>query len=149
VSVTVRVSRSVVLVAGATAVLVAGAGAWVAWGGTDYRVDGPPPVTLTVDGAPLSLTGQEPVLAVTVAPDHPSRLVVDVGSPTGCSLATARVMRQGPKVVRVAAYTYADAVADGTSACSGPLTVDLGTPLGDRRVVEDGTDRVLVTGTVG
>jgi hypothetical protein len=151
VSVTVRVSRPVVLAGAACALVAVAAGARVAWGGDAYRVDGPAPATVTVEDVVLDLTGQQPVLAVTVSPADPSRLLVDVGSPAGCAHARVRVSAQDDRAVRLEAYAYHDPAAGGPddgTACAAPVAVDLGAPLGHRRVVEQGTYRVLVTGDV-
>jgi hypothetical protein len=81
-------------------------------------------------------------------------VVVDAGqavseAPACGAYTTVRVTRQDGERVRIAAYSYL--VAGGAApaeVCARPgftghVTVDLGSPLGGRRVVEEGTDRVL------
>ena len=60
-----------------------------------------------------------------------------------------RVAEQDDDRVLLAAYRYRpDAAVDAADACpepgfAAPVTLDLGSPLDGRRVVEDGTDHVL------
>ena len=146
--VTVRVPSRAVPVAATAAVLLAAGGAWTAWGGAGYRVDGPPPESITVDGAQLALGQQQPLLGVTAAPGD-ARLAVAVTTDSfdPCTVTTVRVLEQDDDAVTLAAYAYRPAdAADDCTAGPGEVTVDLGTPLGGRRVVEDGTEHVLVTG---
>ena len=149
VSVTVRVPAPVrTTVVGASALALVVGGAWVAWGGTDYRVDGPAPASITVDGIELALAQQQPVAAVTVAPGDGTRLLVtatpDAADP--CSVVTVRVVDQDADDVRLAAYAYR--AVDAPDSCgvttSGETVVDLGAPLGGRSVMDAGTDRILL-----
>jgi hypothetical protein len=152
-----RVSPSVVVagVPGIAVLVVAGLMAGGVLGGSGYRVDGSAPGTLTVDGVHLTLDAQVPVVSVSPAPGDASRVVVDVGRTAGeappcAAYAAVRVTEQDDKRIRLAAYGYR--VDDGTApegACADPgftgrVTVDLGSPLNGRRVVEEGTNRVLV-----
>jgi hypothetical protein len=155
VQVNVRVSPPLLVAGTAAAAALAVAGVHVA-AGADYRVDGPVPRQLTVDGVHLTLDQQVPVVSVSSAAGDPSLVVVDVGPTTAldadacAAYSTVRVTEQDERRVRVAAYSYR--VDDGTApadVCAAPgfaghVTIDLRSPLGDRRVVEDGTDRVLV-----
>jgi hypothetical protein len=153
----IRVSPSVVI-AGVPGLAVLAAAGLLAGGlidGNGYHVDGPAPGALTVDGVHLTLEAQVPVVAVSPLPGDASRVVVDAGqaateAPTCGAYTTVRVTRQDDERVRLAAYSYL--VADGTDVpaevCADPgftghVTVDLGPPLDGRRVVEEGTDRVL------
>jgi hypothetical protein len=153
----IRVSPSVVVagVPGLAVLTVAGLLAGGAIGGSDYHVDGPAPGTLTVGGVHLTLDGQVPVVSVTPLPGDATRVTVDAGRPGAeaatCGAYTAvRVTRQDDDRIRVAAYTYRvdDGAAPGGTCAdpgfTGHATVDLGAPLDGRRVVEEGTDRVLV-----
>jgi hypothetical protein len=158
-SVTVRVSpRQQVAGAVLVAVLAAGgaAGVRTGWGGDDYRVDGPAPAELTVGGARLTLTGQQPVVDVVPMPGDSTRLLV-TGTPAefdACTHTAVRVVEQDDVTVRLAAYSYGPDGGTAPGACPipvqvGPVTVDLGAPLEARRVLEAGTDHVLVVGTDG
>lgn len=154
-----RVSPSVVAgVLGVAGLAVAGLLAGLAGGvigGHGHRVDGPAPGTLTVDGVHLTLDAQVPVVAVTPAADDASRVTVDAdqavtAAPACGAYTSVRVTRQDDRRVRLAAYTYlvVDGATAPAAACADPgftghVTVDLGSPLGGRRVVEEGTDRVL------
>lgn len=152
----IRVSPSVVIagVPGVAVLVVAGLLAGGVIGGSAYRVDGPAAGTLTVDGVHLTLDAQVPVVSVSPVPGDASQVVVEVGPATGQAPCTAyaavRVTEQDDRRIRLAAYSYR--VDDGTApdgACARPgfaghVTVELGMPLDGRRVVEEGTDRVLV-----
>jgi hypothetical protein len=153
----IRVSPSVVIagVPGVAVLVVAGLLAGGVIGGSGYRVDGPAAGTLTVDGVHLTLDAQVPVVSVSPAPGDATRVVVEVDPATGeappcTAYAAVRVTEQDDQRIRLAAYSYR--VDDGSApdgACARPgfaghVTVDLGSPLDGRRVVEEGTDRVLV-----
>jgi len=153
----IRVSPSVVAgVPGLAVMVVAGLLAGGVIGGSGYHVDGPAPGTLTVDGVHLTLDAQVPLVSVSPLPDAASRVVVDAGeavteAPACGAYTTVRVTQQDGERVRIAAYSYL--VDDGGAApaevCAEPgftgrVTLDLGSPLDGRRVVEEGTDRVLV-----
>jgi len=148
VSVTVRVPAPVRTgVIGASALALVAGGAWVAWGGTDYRVDGPAPATITVDGTELSLAQQQPVAAVAIAPGDGTRLLVTAtpDASDACALVTVRVVDQDDDDVRLAAYAYRAAAPDSCGASpSDAIVVDLGTPLGGRSVMDAGTERILL-----
>jgi hypothetical protein len=118
-------------------------------GGVDYRADPPAPASVTTGGVHETLAGQEPMLGVAYSASGSATLVLDVGSPLGCTRAEVRVTRQDAHVVRLAAYGYLADGADPQTPCAGPVTVDLGTPLLYRRVVEDGTGHVLLPGKSG
>jgi hypothetical protein len=155
-----RVSPSVAItgvpgLAVLSVLVVAGLLAGGVIGGPGYRVDGPAPGTLTVGGVHLTLDAQVPVVSVTPVPGDARRVAVDAGQAAAetaaCGAYTAvRITRQDDRRIRIAAYSYR--VADGAApdaACAEPgftghATVDLGSPLDGRRVVEQGTDRVLV-----
>jgi len=154
----IRVSPSVAIVGvpgvAVLAVLaVAGLLAGGVIGGSDHRVDGAVPGTLTVEGVHLTLDAQVPVVSVTPAPGDPSGVVVDVGqidADAACGgYAAVRVTEQDDQRVRLAAYGYRADDGAAPGACTDPgfaghVTVDLGSPLDGRGVVEEGTDRVLV-----
>jgi hypothetical protein len=115
-------------------------------GGADYRTDPAAPASVTRDGVHESLAGQEPMLGLEWSKPSSSTLVLDVGSPLSCTRAEVRIVRQDDEAVRLAAYGYLADGGDPESPCAGPVTVDLGTPLRYRRVVEEGTGHVLLTG---
>jgi hypothetical protein len=140
VPVTVRPSLRLVVTTAVVAVALP-LGAARLFGGEDYRTD--PPATAR---AHETLVGQEPMLGVEWSGSGSSTLVLDVGSPIGCTRAEVRIVRQDAKVVRLAAYGYLQDGADPQTPCGGPVTVDLGSPLLYRRVVEEGTDHVLLAG---
>ena len=132
---------------GVAALALVTGGAWMARGGTDYRVDGPAPGSITVDGTELTLAQQQPVVAVTVAPGDATRLLVtaspDAADP--CAVVRVRVVEQDDDDVRLAAHAYRAPVADACAAApSGESVVSLGAPLGGRSVMDAGTERILL-----
>jgi hypothetical protein len=143
VPVALRISPRLALATAVVAVALP-VGAARAFGGPDYRTDPPAPPVVTRDGVRETHAGQLPLLGVAWSASGSSTLVVDAGSPVGCTRAEVRVVSQDDDVVRIAAHGYLAAGAPPDSPCAGPVTVDLGTPLLYRRVVEEGTDHVLL-----
>jgi hypothetical protein len=125
-------------------------------GGSGYHVDGPAPGTLTVDGVHLTLDAQVPLVSVSPLPDAASRVVVDAGeavteAPACGAYTTVRVTQQDGERVRSppTATSWTTAAPPPRRSAPSPgftgrVTLDLGSPLDGRRVVEEGTDRVLV-----
>jgi hypothetical protein len=150
-----RVSPSVVAGVAAVLVVLAAAGVLVAGRVADggYRVDGPAPRTLAVNGVRLTLDAQVPIVAVSTVPGDSSRVVVDVGPAVTeepcASYTSVRVAEQDEHRVLLTAYRYQpDATVDQADACpepgfAGHATLDLGSPLAGRRLLEDNTDRPL------
>lgn len=117
-----------------------------------HRVDGPPPVTLTVRGVAVRLVGPVELGAARLDPDDPAVLVVEAGNGVPGSPASpcsphyeTRVLAQDDQAVEVAAYQYDTVERLGAGEGCGrslppPLQhrLELGRDLGGRTVRSQG-----------